>query len=48
MVANCWDSYGEALRMHGNNAGAIISYTKALELKPDMETSQTGPERTKN
>jgi CubicO group peptidase (beta-lactamase class C family) len=39
-VANCWDSYGEALRAKGDKKGAISSYTKALELQPQLMTAK--------
>jgi len=39
-VANCWDSYGEALRMNGDKEGAITSYSKALELQPQLMTAK--------
>ena len=39
-VANCWDSYGEVLRIKGDKKGAISSYTKALELQPQLMTAK--------
>jgi CubicO group peptidase (beta-lactamase class C family) len=38
-VANCWDSYGEALRASGDKAGSLKSYRKALDLIPDLPSS---------
>lgn len=39
-VANCWDSYGEALKMQGDLSGAQEAYGHALELDPEMESAQ--------
>lgn len=39
-VANCWDSYGEALRASGNRDEAVAAYQKALELRPGLESAQ--------
>ncbi|NNK11373.1 MAG: serine hydrolase, partial [Flavobacteriaceae bacterium] len=39
-VANCWDSYGEALRIKGLKNEAISAYEKALEIRPDLQTAQ--------
>lgn len=39
-VANCWDSYGEALRMKGLKKEAIAAYEKALEIRPGLESAQ--------
>jgi CubicO group peptidase (beta-lactamase class C family) len=38
-VANCWDSYGEALKAEGKEEMAITAYEKALELRPDLESA---------
>ena len=38
-VANCWDSYGEALKMQGDLKGAQEAYHHALELDPEMESA---------
>ncbi|MDC6355324.1 MULTISPECIES: beta-lactamase family protein [unclassified Robiginitalea] len=40
-VANCWDSYGEALRAAGNTEDAMAAYQKALELRPGLESAET-------
>ncbi len=40
-IANCWDSYGEALRQKGDNAAAIKAYSKALEIQPKLESART-------
>ncbi len=39
-VANCWDSYGEALKIQGDLTGAQEAYRHALELDPGMESAQ--------
>jgi tetratricopeptide (TPR) repeat protein len=39
-VANCWDSYGEALTKAGNKKEAITAYEKALAIRPNLETSK--------
>ena len=38
--ANCWDSYGEALKIHGDIKGARQAYARALDLDPEMETAK--------
>ncbi|MCB0282848.1 MAG: serine hydrolase [Calditrichaeota bacterium] len=38
-IANCWDSYGEALRNKGDNKAALEAYKKALEIRPDLPSS---------
>ncbi|NNJ89519.1 MAG: serine hydrolase [Eudoraea sp.] len=40
-IANCWDSYGEALRKKGDDSAAIKAYGKALEIRPDLESAIT-------
>ena len=40
-IANCWDSYGEALRQKGDNAAARKAYSKALEIQPELESART-------
>jgi len=40
-IANCWDSYGEALKHKGNNIDAIKAYQKALEIQPQLESART-------
>lgn len=39
-VANCWDSYGEALKEKGDLEAAIRAYEKALEIRPDLESAK--------
>lgn len=39
-IANCWDSYGEALAVNGNISDAIKAYKKALELQPNLASAQ--------
>ena len=39
-VANTWDSYGEGLRMKGDQQAALQAYKKALELDPDMSSAR--------
>lgn len=39
-VANCWDSYGEALKIQGNLAAAREAYGHALKLDPEMKSAQ--------
>lgn len=38
-IANCWDSFGEALAVNKNKSEATKAYKKALELNPDMDTA---------
>lgn len=40
-VANCYDSYGEALRIKGDMGSAATAYRKALELDPNLESAKT-------
>ena len=47
-VANCWDSYGEALREAGEIEDAVAAYTRALELEPDLESSKMALDEIKN
>ncbi|MBT8315839.1 MAG: serine hydrolase, partial [Maribacter sp.] len=39
-IANCWDSYGEALKTNGNILDAINAYNKALELQPNLASAK--------
>lgn len=39
-VANCWDSYGEALRVKGLRKEAIAAYEKALQIRPDLQSAR--------
>ena len=39
-IANCWDSYGEALAKQGNKDQAIASYEKALSIDPNLESAK--------
>lgn len=39
-IANCWDSYGEALAMQGNKKQAIEAYKKALSIRPNLESAK--------
>lgn len=39
-VANCWDSYGEALLQKGDKAGALAAYKKALAINPDIPSAK--------
>ena len=39
-IANCWDSYGEALKANGNLLDAINAYNKALELQPNLASAK--------
>ncbi len=39
-IANCWDSYGEALLMKGDKAAALAAYKKALSIKPDLPSAK--------
>jgi len=38
--ANCWDSYGEALKIGGDIEGARQAYARALDLDPEMESAK--------
>lgn len=39
-IANCWDSYGEALLESGDRNGALKAYKKALEINPDLPSTR--------
>lgn len=39
-IANCWDSYGEALAKLGNKEQAIKAYKKALNMSPNLESAK--------
>lgn len=39
-VANVWDSYGEGLRVKGDNQAALDAYQKALDLDPQLPSAQ--------
>lgn len=39
-IANCWDSYGEALLKIGNKEAALSAYKKALEINPNMPSAK--------
>ena len=39
-VANCWDSYGEALVKQNEIEKAIDAYSKALEISPGLESAE--------
>lgn len=39
-IANCWDSYGEALLKSGNEKAALAAYEKALSINPNIRSSQ--------
>ena len=39
-IANCWDSYGEALINSGKKEEAIEAYEKALAIRPNLESAK--------
>ncbi|WP_286852470.1 serine hydrolase [Xanthomarina sp.] len=39
-IANCWDSYGEALAESGKKEEAIKAYEKALTIRPNLESAK--------
>ncbi|HRI33659.1 MAG TPA: tetratricopeptide repeat protein, partial [Saprospiraceae bacterium] len=39
-IANCWDSYGEALLKGGHEKAALAAYEKALSINPNIPSSQ--------
>ncbi|MCB0463347.1 MAG: serine hydrolase [Flavobacteriaceae bacterium] len=39
-IANCWDSYGEALAKSGKKEEAIKAYEKALTIRPNLESAK--------
>jgi len=39
-IANCWDSYGEALAKSGKKEEAIKAYEKALAIRPNLESAK--------
>ncbi len=39
-IANCWDSYGEALAKSGKKEEAIEAYEKALTIRPNLESAK--------
>jgi len=43
-VANCWDSYGEALLKKGNKKAALTAYKKALRIRPDFPSAKKAVE----
>ena len=47
-IANCWDSFGEALAKKGNKEKAIEAYEKALSIRPHLESSKKALEKLKN
>ena len=38
-IANCWDSYGEALLKKGDKSAALSAYKKALSIRPDLPSA---------
>ncbi|MCF8262458.1 MAG: serine hydrolase [Melioribacteraceae bacterium] len=39
-IANCWDSYGEALLKSGDKHASLKAYKKALSINPNMESAK--------
>ncbi|MEQ9468397.1 MAG: serine hydrolase [Ekhidna sp.] len=39
-IANCWDSYGEALLKMGKKEESLKAYKKALNIRPDLPSAQ--------
>ena len=46
-IANCWDSYGEALVKSGNKKEAIKAYEKALAIRPNLESAKSALKKLK-
>ncbi len=46
-IANCWDSYGEALAKSGNKEKAIEAYKKALSIRPNLESAKNALKKLK-
>ncbi len=44
-IANCWDSYGEALLQKGDRTAALKAYRKALEIRPGLPSAREAVER---
>lgn len=39
-IANCWDSYGEALLKAGDKEASLAAYKNALSINPNMESAK--------
>lgn len=39
-IANCWDSYGEALMKKGRDKESLKAYKKALSIRPDLSSAK--------
>lgn len=46
-IANCWDSYGEALAKSGKKEDAIKAYEKALSIRPNLESAKNALQELK-
>ncbi|MBK8112138.1 MAG: tetratricopeptide repeat protein [Saprospiraceae bacterium] len=38
-IANCWDSFGEALLMNDMRSEALTAYKKALSIRPNLPSA---------
>lgn len=47
-IANCWDSYGEALLKKGDKVAALKAYKKALTINPNLPSSQQAIKQLEN
>lgn len=48
LVANVWDSYGEALLQVNDKKGALVAYKKALAIRPDLPSAKKAVELLEN
>ena len=47
-IANCWDSYGEALLKRGDKDAARRAYKRALTIRPDLPTALEALKKLEN
>lgn len=47
-IANCWDSYGEALLKSGDRNAALKAYKQALAIRPDLPSALEAIKKLEN
>ena len=47
-IANCWDSYGEALLKSGDRNAALKAYKQALAIRPDLPSALEAVKKLEN